>query len=126
MVERTFEGSLPSFLAHFIGGKTIFNTEADELKALIVTVPEEKRVDLKILAEKVDSTKLSFASPDRTADYVLKDHENVIRVFIHAPKQYCMKRVMEIYGDIHSHFIVNAVCHETGKMLRQRLAAAEA
>ena len=35
----------------------------------------------------------------RTADYVLKDHENVIRVFIHAPKQYRMKRVMEVYGD---------------------------
>ena len=35
----------------------------------------------------------------RAADYVLKDYENVIRVFIHAPKQYRMKRVMEIYGD---------------------------
>lgn len=35
VVERTFEGSLPSFLAHFMGGKTISDTEADELKALI-------------------------------------------------------------------------------------------
>ena len=35
----------------------------------------------------------------RAADYVLKDHENVIRVFIHAPKPYRIKRVMEVYGD---------------------------
>ena len=35
VVERAFEGSLPSFLAHFMGGKTISDAEADELKAVI-------------------------------------------------------------------------------------------
>lgn len=35
VVERTFEGSLPSFLAHFMGGRTISGAEADELKAII-------------------------------------------------------------------------------------------
>ena len=35
VVERAFEGSLPSFLAHFMGGKTISDAEADELKAII-------------------------------------------------------------------------------------------
>ena len=35
VVERTFEGSLPSFLAHFMGGRTISDEEADELKAII-------------------------------------------------------------------------------------------
>ena len=35
----------------------------------------------------------------RAADYVLKDREDVIRIFIHAPKQYRVKRVMEVYGD---------------------------
>ena len=35
VVERTFEGSLPSFLTHFMGGKTISDDEADELKAVI-------------------------------------------------------------------------------------------
>ena len=35
VVERTFEGSLPSFLAHFMGGRTISDDEADELKAII-------------------------------------------------------------------------------------------
>ncbi|MDE6280494.1 MAG: BlaI/MecI/CopY family transcriptional regulator [Oscillospiraceae bacterium] len=35
VVDRTFEGSLPSFLAHFMGGRTISDDEADELKAII-------------------------------------------------------------------------------------------
>lgn len=35
VVERTFGGSLPSFLAHFMGGRTISAAEADELKAII-------------------------------------------------------------------------------------------
>ena len=35
VVERTFAGSLPSFLAHFMGGRTISDAEANELKALI-------------------------------------------------------------------------------------------
>ena len=35
VVERTFNGSLPSFLAHFMGGRTISDAEADELKAVI-------------------------------------------------------------------------------------------
>ena len=35
----------------------------------------------------------------RAADYVLKDREDVIRIFIHAPKQYRVNRVMEVYGD---------------------------
>ncbi len=35
----------------------------------------------------------------RTADYVLKDYENVFRVFIGAPKEYRIRKVMEVYGD---------------------------
>ena len=35
MVERSFDGSLPSFLAHFMGGRTITDEEADQLKAVI-------------------------------------------------------------------------------------------
>ncbi len=35
VVDRTFGGSLPSFLEHFMGGRTISNAEADELKAII-------------------------------------------------------------------------------------------
>ena len=35
----------------------------------------------------------------RAADYVLRDYDNVVRVFIHAPKDYRIRRLMEIYGD---------------------------
>lgn len=35
VVDRAFNGSLPSFLAHFMGGRTLSDREADELKAVI-------------------------------------------------------------------------------------------
>lgn len=35
----------------------------------------------------------------RAADYVLRDYENVMSVFIHAPKEYRIKNVVEMYGD---------------------------
>lgn len=35
VVDRAFDGSLPSFLAHFMGGRPISDEEADELKAII-------------------------------------------------------------------------------------------
>ena len=35
----------------------------------------------------------------RAADYVLKDYDNVVSVFVHAPKDYRIGRVMEVYGD---------------------------
>lgn len=35
----------------------------------------------------------------RAADYVLRNYKNVVRIFVHAPKEYRMKRVMEVYGD---------------------------
>lgn len=35
LVERSFSGSLPSFLVAFLGGKTISKNEAEELKRLI-------------------------------------------------------------------------------------------
>ena len=35
----------------------------------------------------------------RAADYILKDRDNVFRVFLHAPKEYRIKSIMEMYGD---------------------------
>ncbi|MCM1181785.1 MAG: MATE family efflux transporter [Roseburia sp.] len=35
----------------------------------------------------------------RAADYVLREHSDVVRIFIHAPKAYRIKKVMEMYGD---------------------------
>ena len=35
----------------------------------------------------------------RAADYILKDYDNVVRIFIYAPLEYRIGRVMEVYGD---------------------------
>ncbi len=35
----------------------------------------------------------------RAADYVLRGRDNVVRIFIHAPREYRVKKVMEMYGD---------------------------
>ena len=35
----------------------------------------------------------------RAADYVLRDYKDVVRIFIYAPEECKIKRVMEIYGD---------------------------
>ena len=35
----------------------------------------------------------------RAADHILRDHPDVVRVFIYAPQEYRIARVMEIYGD---------------------------
>ena len=35
----------------------------------------------------------------RAADHVLKGRNNVVRIFVHAPEEYRIGRVMEIYGD---------------------------
>ncbi|MDE7326294.1 MAG: cytidylate kinase family protein, partial [Lachnospiraceae bacterium] len=35
----------------------------------------------------------------RSADYVLRNYRDVVRIFIHAPKTYREKKVMEMYGD---------------------------
>jgi putative MATE family efflux protein len=35
----------------------------------------------------------------RAADYVLRDYPNVLRIFIYAPDDYRVKKVMEMYGD---------------------------
>lgn len=35
----------------------------------------------------------------RAADYVLRNYENVVKIFIYAPKEYRIKKVMEMYGD---------------------------
>lgn len=35
----------------------------------------------------------------RAADYVLRDHQNVVKIFVHASMEYRIGRAMEIYGD---------------------------
>lgn len=35
----------------------------------------------------------------RAADFVLREHENVIRIFLYAPKDYREEMIMKMYGD---------------------------
>lgn len=35
----------------------------------------------------------------RAADYVLRDYDDVVRIFIYAPDDYRIRRIMEVYGD---------------------------
>lgn len=35
----------------------------------------------------------------RAADYVLREYDNVVRIFIYAPEKYRVSKVMEVYGD---------------------------
>ena len=50
--------------------KNLFLRDSKGKNHFLVTVPEEKRVNLKVLTEKIGSTKLSFASADRLAKYL--------------------------------------------------------
>lgn len=43
----------------------------------------------------------------RAADYVLRGYDNVIRIFIYAPEEYRVGRVMEVYGDTRKEAIKN-------------------
>ncbi|MGN0166326.1 MAG: MATE family efflux transporter [Lachnospiraceae bacterium] len=35
----------------------------------------------------------------RAADYVLKDYDQLVRIFVHAPKDFRISRIIEVYGD---------------------------
>lgn len=35
----------------------------------------------------------------RSADHVLRNHKNLVRIYIYAPKEYRIRKTMEMYGD---------------------------
>lgn len=43
----------------------------------------------------------------RAADYVLRGYDNVIRIFIYAPEEYRIDKVMEVYGDTKAEAVKN-------------------
>lgn len=49
---------------------------------------------IRTLAEKE-----SFVIVGRCADYVLRNHENLVKIFLYAPTDYKVQNVMRIYGD---------------------------
>jgi len=62
------------------------------------TVVRDAIIAQKKIIEKI-ADEGSCVIAGRAADFVLKDRENVVRVFVKAPLEYRKKRVMEIYGD---------------------------
>ena len=43
----------------------------------------------------------------RAADYVLRDYDNVVNIFLYAPKEYRAKKIMEMYGDTYEAAMMN-------------------
>ncbi len=50
--------------------KNLFLRDAKGKTHYIVTAPEEKKIDLKVLAERIGSSRLSFASAERLQKYL--------------------------------------------------------
>ena len=73
MVKKVYNGQLiPPESDDFVPDHNLFNYQAKVIKQL---AEEESCVMI-----------------GRCADYVLKDYDNVLSVFIHAPKDYCMEQ----------------------------------
>lgn len=73
MVKNVYNGQLiPPESDNFVSDNNLFNYQAKVIKQL---AEEESCVII-----------------GRCADYVLKDYDNVLSVFIHAPRDYCMEQ----------------------------------
>ena len=73
LVKNIYTGQLiPPESDDFVSDKNLFNYQAKVIKNLA----EEE----------------SCVIVGRCADYVLKDYDNVLSVFVHAPKDYCMEQ----------------------------------
>lgn len=51
----------------------------------------------------------------RAADYVLREHPDVVRLFIYAPEEYRIQRVMEVYGDTYEEAVRNIHHSDTAR-----------
>ncbi|MBE7089896.1 MAG: MATE family efflux transporter [Clostridiales bacterium] len=51
----------------------------------------------------------------RAADYVLREYDNVVKIFIHAPEDYKVKTVMNVYGDSEEDAIRNVKRSDTAR-----------
>ena len=82
----------------FISG--INSDENAAMRELYLTTDPVKRA---IAAQEKAIRKIADAGScvliGRSADYVLRNYNDVVRIFIHAPKSYREKKVMEMYGD---------------------------
>lgn len=76
LLNRPYSGELlPPESSDFVSDDNLFNYQAKVIKEL--------------------ADKESCVIIGRCADYVLKDYENVVSVFVHADKEFCLARAME-------------------------------
>lgn len=84
------------------------NTNLDPLHSLYLsTAPVGFAIQAQDQIIKKIAEKGSCVIVGRAADYVLRENKNVIRIFIHAPKEYRAKNIMEMYGDSEKDAIKN-------------------
>ena len=81
----------------------ISNINSDEnaiMRELYLTTdPVERAVEAQEKAIRRIADAGSCVIIGRSADYVLRNYQDVVRIFIYAPKSYREKKVMEMYGD---------------------------
>ena len=77
-------------------------------------VAAQKKIIEKIAAEG------SCVIVGRAADFVLKDNENVVRIFVKAPLDYRIKRVMEVYGDTSDEAVRNITRSDKARAMYYR------
>lgn len=65
----------------------------------LTTAPAKYAIEAQEKVIKKIASKGSCVIVGRAADYVLRDHKNLVRIFIYAPSDYRIQSVMEMYGD---------------------------
>ncbi len=65
----------------------------------LTTAPVKYAIEAQEKVIKMIAKKGSCVLVGRAADYVLRNNKNLIRIFIYAPKEYRIKKVMEMYHD---------------------------
>ena len=79
--KNTYTGEvLPPESEDFVSDQNLFNYQAKVIKDL--------------------AEKESCVIVGRCADFVLKDYKNVVRVYVHAPFDYCIEKTMEVHGNM--------------------------
>ena len=79
---------------------TKLNDNKDPLHSLYLsTAPVKYAIEAQDKIIKKIASHGSYVIVGRAADYVLRDNKDIVKIFIHAPKEYRIKRVMEMYND---------------------------
>lgn len=84
----------PSFFNNLLAFNMGVNTSAYFLGNMPLPTDEIYRAQSDVMLELAKDGPCVLVG--RTADYVLRNHECLISVFIHAPEQYCIERILQL------------------------------